>query len=204
MPEQPLSEEKVGQIGSTIDAVLRQIGSFHIIDNSSLLPEGLKPIARSVSWLIEQIVVQNLRKNKDLLNLEFVLDPPDNVSQYDCRLKYKNESTIYYLNIKTSLTQTIHKSRFDVSKAPKLIKFYKDVPDLNLILAVIKIDLEDTRVSFRKSIIFNVAWIPDIYYNRANHNLQSCCDGSQAVRANSEFIKLLEDKLAEKGHTIHY
>ncbi len=204
MPEQILKQEKVEQIKSTIDTVLGQIGSFHIIDNPSLLPEGLKPIARSVSWLMEQIVVQNLRKNKDLLNLEFVLDPPYNVSQYDCKLKYKNDSIIYHLNIKTSLLQTNHNSRFDVSKAPKLVKFYRDVPDLNLIIAVVKIDLKDTKISFRNSIIFNVAWTPDIYYNRANHNLQSCCDGSQIVRTNSEFIQLLEDKLEEKGHSTHY
>ncbi len=204
MPEQILQKEKVEQIRSTIDAVLKQIGAFNIIDNPSLLPEGLKPIARSVSWLIEQIVVQNLRKNKDMLNLEFVSDPPDNVSQYDCKLKYKNDPTIYHLNIKTSLLQTNHSSRFDVSKAPRLIEFYEKVPDLNLILAVVKIDLRNTKISFGKSIVFNVAWTPDIYYNRANHNLQSACNGSQMLRTNSEFIKLLKDKLAEKGHTTHY
>ena len=41
------------------DLVLNRLKEFDIL-NEDIVPEGLKPLARSVSWLVEQVVVQNL------------------------------------------------------------------------------------------------------------------------------------------------
>lgn len=198
-----VSAENIDGIKTTVDNTLRQIGTFYIIE-PRVIPQGLKPIAGSVSWLIEQVVVQNLRLYKDINNLESVIDPPHNLTQYDCILKYNIDPRRYHVNIKTSLAQTSSNSRFDISKAQKLIDFYEENPDLILVLAVIKIDISGSQIIFRDSIVFNVAWTPDIYYNRANHNLQSCCDGSQVVRSNLEFVRILRQKMEERGHSTHY
>ncbi|HEY9245936.1 MAG TPA: hypothetical protein VIO11_03725, partial [Candidatus Methanoperedens sp.] len=85
-----VSEENIERIKLTIDDTLGQIDSFYIIE-PRVIPEGLKPIARSVSWLIEQVVVQNLRLYKNRNNLEIVIDPPHNLTQYDCILKYDDD-----------------------------------------------------------------------------------------------------------------
>lgn len=198
-----VSEDKINRIKTTIDNTIGQIGSFYIIE-PRVIPEGLKPIARSVSWLIEQAVVQNLRRYKDINNLESVIDPPHNLAQYDCIMKYNNDPMQYFVNIKTSLEQTSDTSRFDISKAQKLIDLYEQNPDLILVLAIIKIDISGSQIIFRDSIVFNVAWISNIYYNRANHNLQSSSNGNRVVRSNNEFVRILREKVEERGHSTHY
>lgn len=195
--------EDIQKIKQSIDTIISEIGSFQIID-PVVVPEGIKPIARSVSWLVEQVMVQNLRAKKTQLGLEYVNDPQNNVDQYDCILKYVNDEKHYYVNIKTSLVQTKSNTRFDVSKAPKLVEKYQENPNLILVIATIKVDIQGCKVILSNSTVFNVAWIKDLYYNRANHNLQSNCDGSQIIRSNQEFVRLLKEKINSAGHTSHY
>jgi hypothetical protein len=47
------------RVGKAIECVLQTIDKFKILDEN-LIPFGLKPIARSISWLVEQIIVQSL------------------------------------------------------------------------------------------------------------------------------------------------
>jgi hypothetical protein len=197
-------EQKIKAIKKAIDAVWRdKIGDFKILDED-LVPEGLKPIARSISWLIDQITVQNLRRYKDEFRIEELNYPPHGLTQYDCVIKMKNDNRDYYLNIKTSLTITKLGGRFDISKARRLIQLYRENPNLVLIVAIIRVDLDNIWVRFNNVVVFNVAWIPDIYYNRANHNLQSRCNGSQIFRTNEEFVSELERLMEDAGHLEHY
>lgn len=182
--------------------VQRKIGSFKILDEE-LVPEGLKPIARSISWLVEQIIVQNLRKYKEDCGLEEVRDPAHGLTQYDCVLRLEGEDEEYFVNVKTSLTST-SPGRSDISKAEKLIELYERNPDLVLIVAIIKVNMQGVNISFDNPILFNVAWTPDIYYNRANHNLQSICDGTQTPRINEDFVRELKRQMREAGHLEHY
>jgi hypothetical protein len=195
--------EDIKKIKASIDTILTKIKTFQIID-SEVVPEGIKPIARSVSWLVEQVIVQNLRANKSELNLEYVNDPPNNVSQYDCILKYRDDPKEYHVNLKTSLVSTTSSGRFDISKGPKLLNWYEENPNLILIIATIKVDIRGCKLYLADSVVFNVAWIDLIYYNRANHNLQSSADGSPRMRSNQEFVRLLKEKVHGAGHTDHY
>ena len=128
--------------------------------------------------------------------------PSTNVELYDCLIQINKKD--YFVNLKTSLTLTKERGRFDVSKAVKLLKWYESNPDLILLVAIVKVELDKVTVHFRDVIIFNVAWTPDIYYNRANHNLQTSADGRQIPRSNHNFVSLLRQKIEEKGHTSHY
>jgi hypothetical protein len=71
--------------------------SFNIT-NEKILPYGLKSHTRSVSWLVEQVVTQQTKYNKEKLKLDDVnFDMPDT-----CLHDYiitKNNKT-YYVNIK--------------------------------------------------------------------------------------------------------
>ncbi|MCW3129813.1 MAG: hypothetical protein N2V75_06940 [Methanophagales archaeon] len=164
------TSEKIERIEKAIKCVLNKIGKFKVLDEK-LVPEGLKPIARSIAWLVDQVVVQNLKKYKDVCGIEEVEEPPHDLVQYDCILKLKEDDTECFINVKTSLTATDRTGRFDISKADKLIE---------------------------------LSWVPDVYYNRANHNLQSRANGMQAPRSNQEFIELLKQKMDEAGHLVHY
>jgi hypothetical protein len=197
-------EKRIKAIAKAIEFVWKdRIGDFKILDEN-LVPEGLKPIARSISWLMDQITVQNLRRYKDECGIQEVNDPPHGLTQYDCVLKMKNDNRKYYLNVKTSLEITELGGRFDISKARRLIQLYRESANLVLLVSIIRVDLDNIWVRFKNAIVFNVAWIPDIYYNRANHNLQSRCNGTQAFRPNEEFISQLEHQMENAGHLEHY
>jgi len=197
-------EQRTKIIAEAIEALLREkIGIFKILDEN-LVPEGLKPIARSFSWIMEQITIQNLRRYKTEFGIDEVDDPPHGLTQYDCIIKMKNDDISYFLNLKTSLTVTKASGRFDISKARKLIQLYRENPDMVLLVAIIKVDLDNVWVRFSNAIVFNVAWIPDIYYNRANHNLQSRANGAQIFRTNEDFVSELERQLGNAGHLEHY
>lgn len=198
-----VTSEDIKKIQESIKCVLSKIDQFQLV-KEDLLPEGLKPIARSMSWIIEQIVVQNLRHRGIKCGIESVTDPPHDLGQYDCVIKLVNDSKEYKVNVKTSLTSTSHNSRFDISKANKLITLYETEPNLILLVVIVKIKLGGLNVKFDDVIVFNVAWTPDIYYNRANHNLQSKCDGSQKIRSNTEFVNKLKQLMDDAGHSSHY
>jgi hypothetical protein len=197
-----ITVKDIQKIKTVIKDVLNEIGEFTLLD-AKVLPEGLTPIARSMSWLIEQIVVQNLRKASKH-GISKVLDPPHRLTQYDCTITLNDDPKSYKINVKTSLTSTNESGKFDISKAEKLIRLYEDEKDLILLVAVIKVEVSGLQVKFKDVIVFNVAWTPDIYYNRANHNLQSKCDGNQTIRTNQDFVSELKKLMGEAGHGTHY
>jgi hypothetical protein len=193
----------MSKVSNSIEAVFRKIGEFKILDER-LVPYGLKPIARSISWLVEQIIVQNLKKYKDECGLISVRDPPHALAQYDCILLPKGEQREYYVNVKTSLTTTDESGNFDISKAPKLVQLYEQIPDLVLLVVIARVSINGVWIRFAKPTIFNVAWVPNIYYNRANHNLQSTADGTQLRRSNEDFVNQLKQLMNQAGHLTHY
>ncbi|AJF62161.1 hypothetical protein QT06_C0001G1349 [archaeon GW2011_AR15] len=185
--------EAMQKISKAIKKVIVKIGDISII-KEELAPEGLKPLARSVSWLVEQIMVQNIRKYKDELGIEKVEDPPSNVSLYDCSIKFRGESKIYYLNLKTS-SAGAKKTKDDISKADKLIELYQSDSDYTLFVAVLKVIFKNTHLILNHEnnlIIFNIAWIPDIYCNPRNNNLQSSEYDQTQFRTNQEFLQQIK------------
>jgi len=198
-----VSQKEIELLKQSMNCVFSKISQIQLLDDK-VVPEGLKPIARSISWIMEQVIVQNLRMYGMKCNIENVIDPPHNLTQYDCIIKLNGNEREFYVNLKTSLTSTSHSSKFDISKAPKLIQFYNDNPDITLLGAVVKVEFEKLTIKIKDLIIFNVAWTPDVYYNRANHNLQSKCDGAFIQRTNKEFVSILENKLDDAGHKTHY
>lgn len=198
-----ITEQDIINLQQSMECVLSKISEFSLL-NSKLLPEGLKPIARSISLIVEQVVVQNLRVFSKDCGIEFVIDPPGNLTPYDCIIKLKNNSNQYHVNLKTSLVSTTPSGKFDISKATGLIQFYNENPDAKLLVGIVKVELDNLTVKFKNLVLFNVAWTPDMYYNRANHNLQSKCDGTFSKRTNKEFVLELEKLVTDAGHSTHY
>lgn len=202
MDSNSITVKDIQKIKTIIKDVLDEVGEFTLLD-AKVLPEGLTPIARSMSWLIEQIVVQNLRKGSKH-GISKVLDPPNRLMQYDCTMILNNDPKLYKINVKTSLTSTKENGKFDISKAEKLIRLYEEEKDTILLVAVIKVEVSGLQVKFKDVVVFNVAWTPDIYYNRANHNLQSKCNGTQTIRTNQDFVSELKKLMGDAGHGTHY
>lgn len=68
------------------------------ITNKNILPYGLKPHTRSISWLVEQVITQQSKFHaKELGIVDVDFDMPD-TCLHDCVLKSDKN---YFLNIKT-------------------------------------------------------------------------------------------------------
>jgi hypothetical protein len=167
-------------------------------------PHGLMEKARTISWLVEQIYVQNLAENPEEFGLESVAYPDDDLIVYDLTIELPDHDTTYYANVKTGLTSS-SSNKNDVSKSSKLAKFFHETKDdkSTLLTIPVRVDFHGSRraIDLRGDLIevHNLAWLnsDDTYVNPSNKNLQCSFDKPSEVRSKEEFLRLL--LYAEKG-----
>ncbi len=74
---------KIDFLRTIFAQIITLLPKFDIADKT-VLPYGLKPHTRSVSWIVEQVIVQQLKFRKDKLGLNEVnFDMPD-TCLHDC------------------------------------------------------------------------------------------------------------------------
>lgn len=130
--------DDIKYLESLFKNLLKILPNFDITDKK-ILPYGLKPHTRSVSWLVEQVIVQQTKYRAKELEIEDVnFDLPD-TCLHDCEI-YSNRKK-YYVNIK------IHniggkENKNDISAVEKLYFQYIANPGYDLILRTRKVFLE--------------------------------------------------------------
>jgi len=72
MDEIKLIRQELSEMDSLFRKVVEIIPSFDITD-PKVLPYGLKPHTRSISWIVEQVITQQTKYNRKKLNLEDVI-----------------------------------------------------------------------------------------------------------------------------------
>ena len=78
-----LIRQELSEMDALFRNVIEFIPSFDITD-PKVLPYGLKPHTRSVSWIVEQVITQQTKYHGEQLNLEDVdIDLPD-TCLHDC------------------------------------------------------------------------------------------------------------------------
>ena len=82
--------------------VVQIIPSFDIT-NPEILPYGLKPHTRSVSWIAEQVIVQQAKYNRIALGINDVDFSMPDTSLHDCIVEGASKEK-YYVNIKITLS----------------------------------------------------------------------------------------------------
>jgi hypothetical protein len=76
---------EINIVHSIYQNLFQFLPSFKVTDDS-ILPYGLKPHTRSVSWLVEQVITQQTKFRKDILSLDNVsFDMPD-TCLHDCEI----------------------------------------------------------------------------------------------------------------------
>ncbi|MDR3234945.1 MAG: hypothetical protein LBT46_15005 [Planctomycetaceae bacterium] len=171
--------------------LFRFLPSFSVTDKS-VLPYGLKPHTRSVSWLVEQVITQQTKYRKDEMGLDNVdFDMPD-TCLHDCEI-IKN-GTPYYINIK------VHniggkENKNDIAAVEKLYMQYSANPDYDLIYACFGIRFQDIVIHFDPSYIqlFSPQFMP-IYVNPRNDKIQAFYNHQPEYRTRQKFLQLLRDK----------
>lgn len=169
--------------------LLTILPSFDITDKR-ILPCGLKPHTRSVSWLVEQVIVQQMKYHAQELGIQDVNFELPDTCLHDCEVLSQEKK--YYMNVK------IHNSmgkenKNDIAAVEKLYFQYVTNPKYNLIYACFGISFENIRVNFDKNylVIFSPQFMP-IYVNPRNDKIQAAYHHKTTVRTREQFLDLLK------------
>lgn len=179
-------------VQSILQGTLAIVPSFDITD-PKILPYGLKPHTRSISWIVEQVITQQTKCNAKQLGLQDVdISMPD-TSLHDCIIVSKDGER-YFVNIK------IHKSdgkknKNDISAVEKLYMQYNANSNYRLIYACFGIRFENVTITFpeRRVHVFSPQFLP-IYINPRNDKIQSYYEHTPVHRTRAEFLQLLRQE----------
>lgn len=172
--------------------VVQIIPNFDIT-NPDILPYGLKPHTRSVSWIAEQVIVQQAKFNRRTLGVSDVDFSMPDTSLHDC-IVLKSEEEKYFINIKiTNLAGRRNKN--DIAAVEKLYMQYRANPDYRLIYAVFGFTFANTTISFVPDSIhtFSPQFLP-IYVNPRNDKIQAYYRAVPEERTRDEFLELLQSE----------
>ena len=169
--------------------VIEIIPSFNVLD-SKILPYGLKPHTRSVSWLSEQVIVQQAKYNAKKLQInDLDFDLPD-TSLHDCVVH--KDSKEYFVNIKISSAGK-KQNKNDISAVEKLYMQYRANTDYRLMFVVFGFSFDNTTLHFDKEEVhvFSPQFLP-IYVNPRNDKIQAYYHAEKIERSRDDFLSLLE------------
>ena len=170
--------------------VVRLIPSFNITDDK-ILPYGLKPHTRSISWIVEQVITQQTKYNAEKLGLSYVdIDVPD-TSLHDCIIEHNGSK--FFINIKIHQTSG-KKNKNDISAVEKLYMQYSSKNDYRLIYAAFGFSFNNLTLNFTENSVhtFSPQFLP-IYVNPRNDKIQSYYQHEPIYRTRNEFLQQLKN-----------
>lgn len=188
------------RLQESFDILVKKIDVVKI-GNKKQFPFGWRKAAkgRTVWRILEELITQNLEKYHKELNIESIKVSDSEVSVHDFECKFADIPEPLYINIKSAVKDG-KKNKDDLSKAEGLTKFYKEDANRNLFIGSFIIDFQDDMIiKICESVVFPIAWIPDVYINPSNNgNLQSSeykYIDKATKRTNEEFIRILNEEI---------
>ncbi len=181
--------DDIKYLESVFKNLLMVLPNFNITDEK-ILPYGLKPHTRSVSWLVEQVIVQQMKFRAKELKIDDVnFDLPD-TCLHDCEIESKGKR--YYVNIKIHNIKS-KENKNDIAAVEKLYFQYITNLNYNLIYACFGISFENVKIDFSKDylVLFSPQFMP-IYVNPRNDKIQATYHHDQIFRNRKEFLELLK------------
>ncbi len=188
--ESALIESEMLEVRSIFLAIVKLLKAFNITD-PQLLPYGLKPHTRSVSWIVEQVITQQTKFHAAQLGLTDVdINVPD-TCLHDCILL--KDAYKYYVNIKIHNVDGRH-NKNDISAVEKLYTQYTVNADYRLIYACFPVKFQNVEISFvHEGVhVFSPQFLP-IYVNPRNDKIQAFYHHTPLLRTRTEFFQLLKD-----------
>ncbi|MDI6734589.1 MAG: hypothetical protein QME42_00075 [bacterium] len=182
--------EDINFIKSIYKKLITMLPSFDITDKD-ILPYGLKPHTRSVSWLVEQVITQQTKFRAKQLGLDDVsFDMPD-TCLHDCEIKI--DEKIYYINVKIH-NVAMKENKNDIAAVEKLYMQYAANSSYDLIYTCFGIGFKDINIKFDPDYLclFSPQFLP-IYVNPRNDKIQAYYHHDPVYRTREEFLKLLRD-----------
>lgn len=186
------------KLENVFGSLIKDVPSFEVL-NKDVLPYGLKQHTRSICWLAEQVILQNVKKRQTEYGVTSYNDPDSDISAWDACLGLRGCSAPSYINIKVSdVTRPVRRN--DIASVQKLISFYNEKPSALLYYVVIMLEFEGNRIHFRKKpVVRYYPWIGDFVINSRNHHIQSVYETTIVERTTDEFIQLVRTRASEKN-----
>ena len=177
------------QIETLCKNLLHILPNFDITDKK-ILPYGLKPHTRSVSWLVEQVIVQQMKYHAKKLGITDVNFKLPDTCLHDCEIYSKGKK--YYVNVKIHNVGS-KENKNDISAVEKLYFQYVANPEYNLIYSCFGISFDNVRVNFNKDylVLFSPQFMP-IYVNPRNDKIQATYHHKIILRTRKQFLDLLK------------
>ena len=182
--------EDVNFIKGIYKKLIVMLPSFNITDKK-ILPYGLKPHTRSVSWLVEQVITQQTKYRAKQLGIKDVnFDMPD-TCLHDCEIRVGKK--IYYVNIKIH-NIAMRENKNDIAAVEKIYMQYTANPSYNLIYACFGITFRNIKIKFDPDYLclFSPQFL-SIYVNPRNDKIQAYYHHKPMHRTRTKFLKLLRD-----------
>ena len=168
--------------------LLKILPAFAITDEK-VLPYGLKPHTRSISWLVEQVVTQQTKFNAKKLGItEAEFDFPD-TCLHDCEIRSGSRS--YFVNVKIH-NMAGKENKNDIAAVEKLYMQYSAEPDYDLIYACFGVHFDNLHIRFDPGYLnlFSPQFLP-IYVNPRNDKIQAFYHHAPEFRSREDFLELL-------------
>jgi len=175
-------------IKSIYKKLLAILPSFNITDKN-ILPYGLKPHTRSVSWLVEQVITQQTKYRAKQLGLDGVnFDMPD-TCLHDCEIRAGGK--VYYVNVKIH-NIAMRENKNDIAAVEKIYMQYASNLYYNLIYTCFGINFKGINIRFDSDYLclFSPQFLP-IYVNPRNDKIQAYYHHKPVYRTRVKFLKLL-------------
>lgn len=201
----PITNQQIKKIGKELEKIFtifitKKIPLFEVL-RKEYLPEGLKPHTRSICWLAEQVILQNIKKFRSDFGLSDFEYPKSDISPYDAKFKIDNISLgkDVFVNIKvTDSTKPIRKN--DIASVKTLLNFYKQNGEPLVFFVVIRLKFEENVIRFVEPIIVQYyPWVKDFVVNPRNEHIQSVYEAQIEEKSIEEFLKILKKKARDKG-----
>jgi|SRR3989338_5536170 len=201
----PITNQQIKKIRKELERIFtifitKKIPLFEVL-RKEYLPEGLKPHTRSICWLAEQVILQNIKKFRSDFGLSDFKYPESDISPYDAKFKIDNISLgkDVFVNIKvTDSTKPIRKN--DIASVKTLLNFYRQNGEPLVFFVVIRLKFEENVIRFVEPIIVRYyPWVKDFVVNPRNEHIQSIYEAETEEKSIEEFLKILRKKARDKG-----
>lgn len=168
--------------------LLKILPSFDITDKK-VLPYGLKPHTRSISWLVEQVITQQTKFNAKKLGIaDAEFEFPD-TCLHDCEIK--TDSRSYFVNVKIH-NMAGKENKNDIAAVEKLYMQYSAEPEYDLAYACFGVHFDNINIRFAPDYLrlFSPQFLP-IYVNPRNDKVQAFYHHEPEHRSRKAFLELL-------------